>query len=102
MLLAGCSKEFFVQPLPESQRGTLQLLQLTVGFVVAMGQLSFALKSQAIVASPHPVELSQADGRKITLRIRVDEHLNWHEDSGSSLALASDPSGSANSAPAAA
>jgi len=46
----------------------------------AVVQLSFALKTQAIVASPHPVELSQPDGRKITIPIRGDEHMNWHED----------------------
>ncbi|TMP98709.1 MAG: M6 family metalloprotease domain-containing protein [Verrucomicrobia bacterium] len=59
---------------------TSHLLHLGVGLVVALVQLSFAPMARAIIASPHPVKLSQPDGRTITLRIRGDEHLNWHED----------------------
>src|SRR6266550_811461 len=36
--------------------------------------------SEAIIANPDPVELTQPDGSKITLRLRGDEWFNWLED----------------------
>ena len=39
-----------------------------------------APESQAIIASPDPVKLTQPDGAPITLRVRGDEHFHWFED----------------------
>src|SRR5262245_5154947 len=46
----------------------------------ASALLVTAHQSFAIMASPHPIELTQPDGGKITLRVHGDEHFNWHED----------------------
>src|SRR5947207_3180869 len=77
---SGIGRELPFTHCRTSPPDTSHLLQLAVWLVVAVVQLSFAPGAQAIVASPHPVKLSQPDGRTITLRIRGDEHLNWHED----------------------
>ena len=36
----------------------------------------------AVDASPHPVEVAQADGSTVTLNIRGNEFYNWYEDTG--------------------
>lgn len=39
-----------------------------------------AVSLQAVPASPEPLRVAQPDGRTITVYLRGDEHLHWHED----------------------
>jgi len=42
--------------------------------------LSCSLAAHAIIADPNPAEFVQADGSKVTLRLRGDEFFHWLED----------------------
>ncbi|MEO5803380.1 MAG: M6 family metalloprotease domain-containing protein [Verrucomicrobiota bacterium] len=75
----GIVREFSFSPVLISPHATTRS-NLTVSLVIALVLLMLATRAHAINASPHPVELTQPDGAKITLHIRGDEHFNWHED----------------------
>ncbi len=60
----------------QSLGSTMRLIPILVSALLAFSPTS----SQAIVASPTPVTLTQPDGAKIVLQVRGDEFVNWFED----------------------
>jgi len=67
-----------------SRPGSLRVLsrQFTIASLtlLAAACLLYPFSSQAIIANPEPVQLSQPDGNTITLRIHGDEFFHWFED----------------------
>lgn len=62
--------------MPSFVRVRLLAIFTLLGLLVAAGGRT----ANAIVASPHAVELVQPDQTRITLRIRGDERFHWYED----------------------
>lgn len=63
----------------------VQGVRIFVCFVVLVAALPAAIFiaspiAHAVQASPWPIETKQPDGTSITLHVRGDEYLHWHED----------------------
>src|SRR4051812_43324143 len=55
--------------------------RLTVGSVLGVIVVMFACReSWGVSASPHPVKVTQPDGRQVRLFLRGDEHFHFYED----------------------
>src|SRR5688572_19398406 len=51
----------------------------TILFACIFG-VGLQIPARAIIADPNPVEFTQPDGTKVTLRLRGDEFFHWLED----------------------